>query len=291
MNHIDQILMETTYGSAGITKFIAEEIDDEWFDELESAIWDYRQGKYYDSKNERIKQIKVSDSEIATEVAVMLLSNSKTRPIQQFVAGIATKFRNMPELDAIKTAAEIVGACKGIIYEIENIEGTINIIPEYVVSNDTAKLVGNKQYLLPMLVKPLKWETNNNGGWLLHRKSIIHGSMNHHFKKQALDSINILQNIAWELDTEMLEYEEEPNKPLESKEQREQFLELKLSSQHAYGEIVNAGNKFYFPWRFDKRGRMYSQGYHINFQSTSYKKSLLNFSDKQKITGKLEKIQ
>ena len=45
------------------------------------------------------------------------------------------------------------------------------------------------------------------------------------------------------------------------------------------------GNKFYFTWKFDSRGRMYSQGYHCNLQATEYKKAILNFSHEELING------
>ena len=42
---------------------------------------------------------------------------------------------------------------------------------------------------------------------------------------------------------------------------------------------------FYFTWKYDKRGRIYSQGYHVNIQSTSFKKSLINLHNKLVVTG------
>ena len=45
------------------------------------------------------------------------------------------------------------------------------------------------------------------------------------------------------------------------------------------------GNKFYFTHKVDKRGRLYCQGYHINYQSASYKKAMIELANKEIIDG------
>jgi len=84
-----------------------------------------------------------------------------------------------------------------------------------------------------------------------------------------------LQSIKWELDPEILQLREKPNKTLDTPEKSMQFDLMKTTSSRVYKEYTDI--PFYFMWKFDKRGRMYSSGYHINFQSTDYKKALLSF--------------
>ena len=59
------------------------------------------------------------------------------------------------------------------------------------------------------------------------------------------------------------------------------FLRLIISSRKVYQELLSYGNSFYLNWRFDKRGRMYSQGHEVNIQSTSYKKALINLTKRE----------
>jgi hypothetical protein len=132
-----------------------------------------------------------------------------------------------------------------------------------------------------MVCKPRKWKHNAGGGYLNNTESVILGAMNHHEKKQALSSINILQEIPWELDKFMLKFEEEPNKELDTEEKVMQFQQFKEESREIYNKMLARGNKFYFQWNKDKRGREYCKGYHITLQGTQYKKAILSFADKE----------
>ncbi|WP_219811313.1 DNA-directed RNA polymerase, partial [Campylobacter concisus] len=54
-------------------------------------------------------------------------------------------------------------------------------------------------------------------------------------------------------------------------------------------EIVKAelGSKpFYFKWAYDKRGRVYSKGYHIQIQASEYHKACLSFSKSVDLTDR-----
>lgn len=268
----DQCLLEVMYGNTATRDLLKEEIDEDWFNDIQNKIF------MYDNQ--------LDNDLIANTISNIVLSTD-TIQIQEGIVKLSSKLKGYSGIDAMEKAAEIWVACQGDLYDIIYINQVPYIEPHYTVSKETKEILEQKQYLLPMVHPPLKWSNNFDGGWLLHRKCAIHGKINHHGLPQALDSLNILQNIEWELDLDMLNYEEEPNKPTDTMAKREQFLRLKQSSRAAYEEIVEMGNSFYFVWRFDKRGRMYSQGYQINLQSTGYKKSLLNFSNKQVITGNL----
>ena len=58
-----------------------------------------------------------------------------------------------------------------------------------------------------------------------------------------------------------------------------------LQSAMVYDLMLQEDNEFYFIWKYDKRGRMYSQGYDINLQGSEYKKATIEFSKQELITG------
>ena len=62
------------------------------------------------------------------------------------------------------------------------------------------------------------------------------------------------------------------------------FKKLVKDSEKVYDYLLSNNNTFYFVWRYDARGRMYSQGYHVNIQSNAYRKAMLDFKDKTLIT-------
>ena len=131
-----------------------------------------------------------------------------------------------------------------------------------------------------MIEPPMDWTDNTDGGNLTQHKSVILGSLNHHTGHQALDVINILQALPWELN-EMLEFQEVPNSELDTVGKELQFGNHRNQSTRVYQELIDNGNRFHFVWNFDKRGRSYSQGYHCNLQATEYKKAILSFANKE----------
>lgn len=283
----EQINLELTYSKRNVASVLYNEINIDWFTSVVYELEQYVSKHYdYESKNQRIESIK-DTGQIATFLITDILKcNGKITPIQ----AIASSLANHLDLDiypAIKTAMEIITVCSDSkLYVLmshdypENKTGTLAIKPKILPTTETLKIIEKFKYLPPNLVKPY-WSNNRTGGMLTKPDHILLGKNKHDYY-QELKSINILQSIKFTLDKNMLELEEESNKPLDTPDKLTQFELLKSTSKEVYDEYQD--KEFYFIWKYDKRGRMYSQGYHINLQSTDYKKSLLNFAKKQIIT-------
>jgi len=106
------------------------------------------------------------------------------------------------------------------------------------------------------------------------------------------NAINKLQAIPWELNENILHLLTDTlkpsSKPLSAIEEKERVKSYKLRDKETNNVIdylLENGNKFYFGWKYDKRGRMYSQGYHCNIQGNEYRKAMLSFSDKELLTS------
>jgi hypothetical protein len=252
------------------------------------SIISYTNQQYsYDSKNIRISEIEVEPIDIAYQLAASVLKcNGTITPIQGICTAIAPLL-NSNLLDGIRTAAEILAVCEGELYELMahdykgNPTGTLALEPKIKPSLDVLSRIDEFMYVPPMVMPPKKWESNQGGGHYTQQESCILGQHNHHKGTQALDCLNTLQAIEWELDPEILRLREKPNKRPDTPEKSIQFDLMKTTSSRLYKEYT--GIPFYFMWKFDKRGRMYSSGYHINLQSTDYKKALLSFVTKEVI--------
>jgi DNA-directed RNA polymerase len=44
------------------------------------------------------------------------------------------------------------------------------------------------------------------------------------------------------------------------------------------------GNEFYLTHRYDKRGRCYAQGYHVNPQGNDWNKAVIELAEKEVVT-------
>lgn len=280
-----QVFNETFYGNHAIEELIELELKDikSQIDKVEASIKELRANafndEYWDSKNTRINSITTSSEQLAYLLA--LFTAGRIGTVQEVIPRLIKYVKHKEMQWTLDNVGDIINCGKDLLYSLdgENFESFFEL------ENETVDSIKLKQYLPPMVSKPLDWKSNDDGGlYTVNNHCILGGKLNHHNDTQALDALNILQSIEWELDSDVINYQEEPNKEL-SVQGQEQFLMLKETSRKVYKEYAN--KRFYFEWRFDKRGRQYSSGYHINLQSTKYKKSLLSFSKKELIEGEL----
>ena len=136
-----------------------------------------------------------------------------------------------------------------------------------------------------MITKPDDWTNNSDGGYITTKQSVLLGKHNHGHHDQALDALNIIQDITWQLDKHMLQYEEHSKKPLDTPEKIANFQQLVDMTKMVHKELLDEGNAFWFQWRYDFRGRMYNSGYFVSLQANDYRKAMLNFKHKQYIEG------
>ena len=167
-------------------------------------------------------------------------------------------------------------------FDIQHRANKWKIIPRNnVLVMRVARAINRRKYTPPMLCPPRKVKANRHTGYLTQKGSIILGGKeNHHEEKVSLDAINILNQIPLKLDMQVIEYEEIVE---ESETNFGKFLQKSFLDDcvKIYEKLLN--RVFYFTWKFDKRGRLYSQGYHINLQSTDYKKASISFADQEVI--------
>lgn len=204
-------------------------------------------------------------------------------------------------LDSMKTTMELIALLEPLeIYTIDNnrnIESLLNL-PERIRNRHLLTC-----YLPPMIEKP-NHLTHNTSSPLktIHTGSLILGDKeNHHEMNICLDVINTQNKNQYELDKDFINhFEKQWTREILTKEQldqltqqeREQY-ELELSTFLDYKEQFNVltekllDKTIYLCNKVDKRGRLYTQGYHFNTQGTSYEKACINLKTKETVTGEL----
>ena len=257
-----------------------------------TAIKNYIHGRYYKSKDIRIRHLKdnLIMKDLVTDIMVIVMAEEGIQPIQSAASRLANTLDFENVFDGIKTASELLAVvCKTDMFDIiaanQSETGSLMIKSNYRLNDSTLQYIANTKYLPPLVCVPHAITSNSDNGYITKNESVILGKDNHHEEYQALDVLNTSQNIALSLDKETLEYEEVSKKPLDTPEKISNFLRIVVSSKQVYQDLLTHGNKFFFTWKYDKRGRVYSQGYHVNIQSTSFKKALINLNQKHLITG------
>lgn len=297
LDKLAQIIAEDTYSKKNIHKEIKTDIVD-GFKDIEAmfknccnAVVRYLNGDYYASKNKRIEYIKyINPQEIVLELFIVIMPCNNPTSIQKVVGALAPWFEYDDPFDGARTAAEIIGSCVNTrlytIIEARNSEdGYINVQSQWLLEQQTLDFIEKSRYLNPMISMPEAWTSNKNGGYITSKNSVILGKNKHHDEKQALDVLNQLQDIKWSLDKRILALGEVSKKPLDTRDKIKSFTQLKRISETVYQEMIDQGNVFYFSWRMDFRGRIYSDGYYVNFQSNDFRKAMLEFTEKQLIEG------
>lgn len=252
----------------------------------------------YASKNARIHHVcdliygdnpVLTKEDLITEIFLIVIQVEGIQTIQTVCGQLAPLLRFSDVFDAIKTAAEILAVvCDCDLYNIiapaDSETGTLTVSCNYSLDEETKQYMASTKYLPPMICKPSYITSNRDNAYLTVTESMILGHSNHHDEYINLDNLNLANSFALSLDENILQYEEESSKPLDTEEKRKNFERLRAGSREVYDELLDQGNKFHNTLRYCKRGREYTQGYHVHIQATSHKKALINLYKKEVIT-------
>ena len=297
MKELAQIVIEDKYSKRKVRDHIMKEIvsydEGEFGDKIDDAckaIQVYLRGSYYPSKEARIShlyEIDLSIDDIVYEILMIVLPTTDYLTIQSVSGQLAGKLGYPNIFDGIKTAAELITVvCGADLYNIikpeVSITGSALVENIYVLSDELMQYIANTKYLPPMICKPKILKTNWDCAYLTGTDSVILKG-NTHKGKQSLDVLNIRNQTALSLDLNIFDLKEMPKSEHETVKQAIAFERMAQSSQIVYRDLLDEDNKFYLTHKLDERGRGYAQGYHCNYQSSQYKKALINLHKKELI--------
>lgn len=217
-----------------------------------------------------LKPLQLPEQGISKTIALYLeiLCDPKEKHIQSIATRIGRRC-GLEGVEAAKHGVEILELASDTgLYDVLLYQRSTIIRPLIRASDETLAKINTFNYLPPMIVPPKDWTNNHNGGYLTVPHEIILKTRNKHSQPVSYDVINKLQKIPLELDEYILF----------------NFIETEdvEFNREIYVDFLDKW--FYYMWQYDNRGRMYSAGYDINFQSTEFKKMLHNLSDKVLIT-------
>lgn len=176
------------------------------------------------------------------------------------------------------------------------------IFPNVFLDTDERLIAERGMYMPPLIEYPNKLKDNYSTPYhsLAKESLILKGHYNHHELGISLDVLNLQNRIPLALSVDFInEVEEEPTFDLEHikgielvpKHIAKDMIRLQQAnwelhleqSNFVYQTLFDAGNKFYIPNKVDKRGRIYSQGHHVNSQGVPFKKASIELHTKERI--------
>lgn len=294
---MQQTTLEQLLHPQHLAKDIKEYLSVEYADDIsniKAVLQDYLNQEYWDSKNARLEVINSMDLEkVILDVLVQVcLIAQKEVPLISLCS--AKKIKGMSKQESAMTVGEIlycIDSTELILWDKP--KDRILVKSNMVLSDELERRLKLMCVLPPMMTKPRKLTHNKSSGFLtIKSDSLILGNKeNHHDECISLDVLNMLNSQALQLDLDIC-YKFEKVFTSEFEKDTEEYHNQKLTFDKAKEQFEFFRDKLqdhtiYFTHKVDKRGRVYSQGYQMNTQGTSYEKACINLKTKEYVTGEL----
>lgn len=239
-------------------------------DSIRHYVDDAWDSQYYDSKNKRLQKWKIDQGdihELVVAIFTVALLNDRTT-LQSVIGQVAGKITVEDTLDRAKIAAECIALCAHAdLIEID--AGNTYIV--YTKWNiDTGLDRSDKHVILTH--KPQPKVTNQ----------ILGNRYKQHDEETCLDHINRMNSIKYSLNLPLIRMmEEQATFTIDTTQKAEQWDLFINESYKKYLQLARGDNEFYLEWKYDTRGRCYSEGYYINPQGSSFKKAITQLANKE----------
>ena len=310
--------IEQYFGEHNISKDIIEEFQQtpvivERVQQGVALLTEWLNGEYYSSKQARLAQVAILDLEaiVYKTVTTIAMKCTQFMPLVSVASLLAHQLKFADQRDGILTMTEIIAVLADIdLYDLDraNKFAQISVKTRIELSDELKERAQNSRFLPPLLHRPAVLRNNRHSGYTTLRGDslILGGFQNHHDNHISLDVLNTLNRNQFEIDEEFIStIDEQPSAKVHnrldeweedydelSREEKEMY-ELEKNNWQQYKEqcyvtyslMLRHGNKFYFQHKVDKRGRVYTYGYHLNPQGNSFKKAMLNLAHKEVATG------
>ena len=246
--------------------------------------------EHFAKKAARLAQLKALDIPDLVKDLLVRVAYFRTPELFTGVTGqLAFRLGFDEKKDSIQTVAELLAVMSdGLGFHLikENRQASLMLVSDFVLPSALVDAIERSLYLPPMVCEPTEITNNFESGYLTHNDCVVLGKGNGHTGNLCLDVINTQNRVTFKLDLEFLcNVEEEPNHALDDMQTFSNWQDFKIQSYELYTLLATQNNQFWFTHKVDKRGRLYSQGYHVNPQGTPFKKAMLELNHEEVVQG------
>lgn len=164
----------------------------------------------------------------------------------------------------------------------------------YDISADIQEEIDIYQYPMPMLVEPKELKNNRDTGYFTHKDSVILRN-NHHEDDVCLDYLNKVNKVKLKVNSNVVAFIKNSWKNLDRPKDGEEradfqkrvkaFNRYDRTAKDVLAHLEISGGEFYLTHKYDKRGRIYCQGYHVTYQGNAWNKAVVEFAEGEKVEG------
>ena len=251
--------------------------------------------KPYQSKQDKINVLKdwlkgYGLENLILDIAYSVLHEFKDPTLQSAIGTLASTLPYDDPFDAASMAGSLIAILgskddKGFYTLINNArkrkmhEVRINHWPDLVPAFAGAhQWINDTLFNLPLVEPPKIVKDNNSAGYHSIREPLILGKFTQHNKHTNKLCINILNQMQWQFDPLVLAIP--PTFPDKLTDESVTALEKGMEIAQRYLK----DKPFHLIWQYCSRGRLYSHGYHVNFQSFEWMKASINLVKQHRLT-------
>jgi hypothetical protein len=163
-------------------------------------------------------------------------------------------------------------------------------ICNFNISQDVQEELDRFQFPLPMVVQPHEVRRNKDSGYILSNASLVLKD-NYTDDDICLDHINRTNAIAFSINHAVVTKVKNSWKSLDRqkagetaddfKRRKKAFEKFDRTAKDVINLVTQLTERIYLTHRYDKRGRTYCMGYHVNYQGNPWSKAIVELADKE----------
>lgn len=225
--------------------------------------------------------------EFGTEVMVQIALHK--RMIPSSMIGIMLKY-NPENPQWVADTLHVMVALQLLKYDDERNQ----LIVIHDIPHDLQRELDCFQYPLPMVCEPNTLKTNRDTGYITVRGSAILRD-NYHEEDICLDHLNRMNRVALRINSHTagmianrwrnLDKPKEDEDHKDFMKRKKAFEKFDSTVRFVMKFLYEAGNRFFLTHKYDKRGRSYCQGYHVNYQGAPWNKAVIELANPELVIG------
>lgn len=260
----------------------------------------------YESKKLRKESVLLMDlKDVVQKIVCDVLALRSTATLASMASQLGQTLGFADTREGITLAGELLAVMLPVgLYQIGPLYkgGQYHVVPSLTLSHEERLIVEKALYLPPMIEKPRKLKGNRSSPYqtVKGKSLILGGSIKHHEGWLCLDVLDTMNRTKLRIASDFLDAVEEDYE-LDIEELKVKFAKKPVSElnraikqdadnfnlykdqQYQLLPIYESIDCFYMAHRVDNRGRIYSQGFHINPQGNSYKKAMIELAKAETI--------
>lgn len=186
------------------------------------------------------------------------------------------------------TSQECVNAIElALVNELIYYDGNVFLV-KFDITQDVQEDLNRYQFPLPMIVEPKKVNSNQECGYYSFKYSVLMGNTFHE-EDVCLDVINILNSTKLRINQDVSSFIKNSWRKLakpkvgeshkDFKARHKAFDKYNKTSLEVIFYLGVMDNEFWLTHGVDFRGRIYSKGYHVNYQGNDWNKAVIEFAE------------